>query len=76
MSRKGNWYDNTPMESFWRTLKTELIFLRRYASWLEAMREIRAFIELFYNRQRKQKRLGFPAPAAYEQKYYKPRKAA
>ena len=76
MSRKGNCYDNAPMESFWGTLKTELTFHRRYTSRQEAMREIRTYIELFYNRQRKQKRLGFPAPAAYEQKYYKPRKAA
>ena len=76
MSRKGNCYDNAPMESFWGTLKTELTFHRRYASRQEAMREIRTYIELFYNRQRKQRRLGYLSPAAYEQEYYKLRKAA
>jgi putative transposase len=70
MSRKGNCYDNAPMESFWGILKTELTFHRRYASRHEAMREIRTYIELFYNRQRKQKRLGCLSPAAYEQEYY------
>ena len=38
------------------------------------MREIRTYIELFYNRQRKQKRLGYLSPATYEQEYYKLKK--
>jgi len=74
MSRKGNCYDNAPMESFWGTLKTELTFHRRYASRQEAMSEIRTYIELFYNRQRKQRRLGYLSPAAYEQEHYKLKK--
>lgn len=76
MSRKGNCYDNAPMESFWGTLKTELTFHRRYSSRQEAMRDIQTYIELFYNRQRKQKKLGYLSPAVYEQKYYRLRKAA
>ena len=66
-----------PWKAFGGTLKTELPFHRRYASRLEAMRKIRrTLIELFYNRQRKLKRLEYPSPAAYEQEYYKLRKAA
>jgi transposase InsO family protein len=70
MSRKGNCYDNAPMESFWETLKRELVHHRRYATRDEAIREVREYIEVFYNRQRKQARLGYLSPAAYEQKFY------
>ncbi len=58
------------MESFWGTLKQELVHHRNYATRDEAMREIREYIEVFYNRQRKQARLGYLSPAAYEQKFY------
>ncbi len=58
------------MESFWGTLKQELVHHRRYATRDEAMREIREYIEVFYNRQRKQARLGYLSPAVYEQKFY------
>jgi len=70
MSGKGNCYDNAPMESFWGTLKQELIHHRRYRTRLEAIRDITEYIEIFYNRQRRQARLGFLSPVAYEQKYY------
>ncbi len=70
MSRKGNCYDNAPMESFWGTLKSELVYHRRYISRQEAIQEISEYIEVFYNRQRKQARLGYLSPAAYEQKFY------
>jgi transposase InsO family protein len=70
MSGKGNCFDNAPMESFWGTLKQELVHHRHYGSRLEAIRDITEYIEIFYNRQRRQARLGFLAPAAYEQKYY------
>lgn len=66
MSRKGNCYDNAPMESFWGTLKNELVHHRRYATRQEAIREITEYIEVFYNRQRLQKRLGFLSPVDYE----------
>jgi len=68
MSRKGNCYDNAPMESFWGTLKTEMVHHRKYASRKEAESEAREYIEIFYNRQRIQKRLGFCSPAAFERK--------
>jgi len=70
MSRKGNCYDNAPMESFWGTLKQELVHHRRYRTRLEAIRDITEYIEVFYNRQRRQARLGFLSPVVYEQRYY------
>ncbi len=70
MSRKGNCYDNAPMESFWGTLKQELVYHQRYATRAQAIREITEYIEIFYNRQRRQARLGYLSPAAYEQRFY------
>ena len=70
MSRKGNCYDNAPMESFWGTLKQELVHHRRYRTRLEAIRDITEYIEIFYNRQRLQPGLGFLSPAVFEQRYY------
>jgi transposase InsO family protein len=52
MSRKGNCWDNAPMESFFHTLKTELVHHRDYQTRDEARRDIFEFIEIFYNRQR------------------------
>jgi len=76
MSRKGNCYDNAPIESFWGTLKNELVHHRKYRTRQEAIREITEYIEVFYNRQRRQARLGYLAPAAFEQQYHKKQKAA
>ena len=70
MSGKGNCFDNAPMESFWGTLKQELIHHRHYRSRREAMEDITEYIEIFYNRQRLQARLGYLSPVAYAQKYY------
>jgi transposase InsO family protein len=70
MSGRGNCFDNAPMESFWGTLKQELIHHRRYRSRREAMEDITEYIEIFYNRQRLQSRLGYLSPVAYAQKYY------
>ena len=70
MSGKGNCYDNAPMESFWGTLKQELVYHRHYRSRREAIQDITEYIEIFYNRQRRQARLGFLSPAAYEHKFY------
>jgi putative transposase len=68
MSRKGDCYDNAPMESFWGLLKTELVHRRRYGSHAEAIRDITEDIEMFYNRQRRQAALGYLAPAAFARK--------
>ncbi len=70
MSGTGNCYDNAPMESFWGTLKQELVHHRHYGSRGEAVRDITEYIEIFYNRQRRQARLGFLSPAAFERRYY------
>jgi len=70
MSRKGNCFDNAPMESFWGTLKQELVHHRRYRTRQEAIEDITEYIEIFYKRQRRQARLGFLSPVAYEQRYY------
>ena len=76
MSRKGNCYDNAPMESFWGTLKQELVHHRHYRTRQEAREDITEYIEVFYNRQRRQARLGFLSPAAYTQKFYAEQLAA
>ena len=76
MSRKGNCYDNAPMESFWGTLKNELVYHQRYATRDEAIREVTEYIEVFYNRQRRQARLGYLSPAAYERQFYERKVAA
>jgi putative transposase len=76
MSRKGNCYDNAPMESFWGTLKNELIYHQRYATRQQAIQDITEYIEIFYNRQRRQARLGYLSPAAYGQQFYREKFAA
>jgi transposase InsO family protein len=76
MSRKGNCYDNAPMESFWGSLKTELIHHRRFETRREAEAAIREYIEIFYNRQRRHSRLGNLAPAAFAQNFSKTAEAA
>jgi putative transposase len=58
------------MESFWGTLKNELVHRRRYGTRREAIREISEHIEIFYNRQRRQTRLGYLSPAAYKRQFF------
>lgn len=66
MSCKGNCWDNAPMESFFGTLKKELVYRRRYKSREEARQEIFKYIEIFYNRERLHSSLGYRSPADYE----------
>ncbi|EFS7178373.1 TPA: IS3 family transposase [Escherichia coli] len=70
MSRKGNCYDNAPMESFWGTLKNESLSHYRFKSRDEAISVIQEYIEIFYNRQRRHSRLGNISPAAFREKYH------
>ena len=70
MSRKGHCDAHAPMESVWGTLKQELVHHRRYRTRQEAIQDITEDIEIFYNRQRRQARLGFLSPAVYAQQYY------
>jgi putative transposase len=76
MSGKGNCFDNAPMESFWGMLKQELIYHYHFRTRQEARQAITEYIEIFYNRQRLQARLGFLSPAAFAQRYYAGLRAA
>ncbi|KVQ91538.1 transposase [Burkholderia ubonensis] len=69
-SRRGNCYDNAPIESFWGTLKNELVYYQRFATREQARRSISEYIEIFYNRQRTQARLNYQSPAAFTQRFY------
>lgn len=66
MSRKGECQDNAVAESFFHTLKEELIRDVRFASLQEAKQAIFKYIELYYNRQRLHSTLGYEAPLEYE----------
>jgi transposase InsO family protein len=66
MSRSGNCYDNAYVESFFGTLKTELVHGERYRSRLEARLSIFEYVEVFYNRQRRHSALGYKSPEQYE----------
>lgn len=71
MSRKGNCWDNAVAESFFHTLKTELIHHEDFQTREEAQQAIFEYIEVFYNRQRKHSTNGYLAPFVYEQKLAK-----
>lgn len=66
MSRKGNCYDNAPVESFFSSLKNELVRHRRFAHQAEARYAIAEYIEVFYNRQRLHQALGYRSPEEFE----------
>jgi putative transposase len=68
MSRKGNCYDNAFIESFWSTLKLDLVYRRDFATRQQAQREIFDYIERFYNRQRSHTALGCLSPVDFEVK--------
>lgn len=66
MSRKGNCWDNAVVESFFSTLKRELVHHRSYRSREEARNDVFEYIEVFYNRKRRHSSLGYMTPAEYE----------
>jgi len=66
MSRRGDCWDNAPMESFFASLKKELVHHEDYQTREEAQASIFEYIEVFYNRQRRHSKLGFQSPAEYE----------
>jgi putative transposase len=66
MSRLGNCYDNAAMESFWGTLKTELVHHRSYKTREEARQSIFRYIECWYNRKRRHSALGYKSPEQFE----------
>ena len=65
-----------PWRVFWGTIENELVHHRKYRTRQEAIREITENIEVFYNRQRRQARLGYLSPAAFAQQHYKNQMAA
>jgi putative transposase len=66
MSRAGHCYDNAVMESFWSTLKSELIHRHRFTTRAQARQAIFEYVEVFYNRQRLHSALGYRSPADFE----------
>jgi len=68
MSRSGNCYDNAVTESFFGTLKTELVHDANYPTHEKATQSIFEYIEVFYNRQRRHSSLGYLSPEAFEAK--------
>jgi len=66
MSRKGNCYDNACMESFFGTLKTELVYLNSYLTRSQAKSSIFEYIELFYNTRRIHSALNYKSPKDFE----------
>ena len=69
MSRKGDCWDNAPAESFFKTLKCELIAKRIYSTRRYARAEIFQYIEVFYNRQRRHSSLHYMTPVEFEQAF-------
>jgi putative transposase len=66
MSRKGDCWDNAVVESFFSTIKTELIFHKKYQTRKQARRDIFEYIEIFYNRIRLHSSLDYKSPEEYE----------
>jgi len=66
MSRKGNCWDNAPMESFFHTLKTELVMHNDYLTRTQARSSLFDYLEVFYNRQRRHSAINYVAPMAFE----------
>jgi transposase InsO family protein len=66
MSGRGNCWDNAAVESFFSTLKRELVYRRTWPTRQEAAAAIHEYIEVFYNRRRRHSTLDYQSPAAYE----------
>jgi len=66
MSRKGNCWDNAMAESFFGTLKKELVHGEKFATRQQALSAIFEYIEVFYNRQRRHSKLGYQSPVEFE----------
>ncbi len=70
MSRRGNCYDNAPIESFFSTLKGEQVHFQTYPTRQEARTDIFSYILGFYNRERRHSSLGYLSPDEFERRYY------
>jgi transposase InsO family protein len=71
MSRKGNCYDNAVAESFFHSLKTELVYQTNFMTRVEAKNYIFEYIEIFYNRQRRHSALNYLSPVEFENRNIK-----
>lgn len=69
MSRKGNCYDNACAESFFSTLKNELIYLTHFKTRAEARQAIFEYVEIFYNHKRRHSSLGYQTPSEYKRQF-------
>ncbi len=67
MSRKGNCWDNAPAESFFATLKMELMHHETYATCAATRATLFDYIEVFYNRERRRSALGYLSLVAFEE---------
>ncbi len=67
MSGKGNCYDNAVAESFFHTLKTELIYFENYSTREDAKNSVFEYIEIYYNRDRMHSTLNYCSPVQFEQ---------
>ena len=70
MSRKGNCWDNAPTESFFASLKKEMVYRTSFATREQARRAIFKWIEVWYNRKRRHSTLGYLSPEAFERHYH------
>ena len=69
MSRKGDCWDNAVAESFFGTIKTEMLFHRRYLTRKEVRKDIVDYIEMFYNSTRRHSYLGYLSPREFEEQW-------
>jgi len=76
MSRKGNCYDNAPTESFWGSLKQELVYHYHFKTRAEAQAAIQEHIAIFYNRMRRHSSIGCMAPSIYAESFSLEKKSA
>ena len=76
MSRKGNCWDNAVAESFFHTLKTQLIYHRKFQDQGEAEQALFNYIEIYYNRRRRHSTIGYQSPSIFESKWVKIENAA
>jgi transposase InsO family protein len=72
MSRKGNCWDNAVAESFFATLKVELVYQTQWCTRAQARTAIFEYIELFYNRRRRHSAIGYLSPNQFELRHHEP----
>ncbi len=76
MSRRGNCWDNAPTESFFATLKKEMVYRTRFETREQARSAVFRWIEVWYNRKRRHSTLGYISPEAFERKHQHQQAAA